>query len=53
MSANTEINTGKIPPINQPETESFRATDEFREDAHFSSLNQYKSVYEFSVTDKE
>jgi len=33
--------------------EIFIATDEFREDAHFSSFNQYKNVYEFSVADKE
>ncbi|HEY6437094.1 MAG TPA: acetate--CoA ligase [Ignavibacteriaceae bacterium] len=31
----------------------FIATDEFREDAHFSSFSQYKNVYEFSVADKE
>lgn len=53
MTNRPEINTGEIPQSNQPETESFKATDEFREDAHFSSLNQYKSVYEFSVADKE
>jgi len=31
----------------------FRASDEFKEDAHFSSFNQYKNVYEFSIADKE
>jgi len=31
----------------------FRASEEFKEDAHFSSYNQYKNVYEFSVADKE
>ena len=31
----------------------FRASEEFKEDAHFSSYNQYKNVYDFSVADKE
>jgi len=31
----------------------FRATEEFKEEAHFSSFNQYKNVYEFSVENKE
>ena len=31
----------------------FIATDEFREDAHFSTFNQYKNVYDYSVADKE
>ena len=31
----------------------FKASSEFKEDAHFSSFNQYKNVYEFSVADKE
>ena len=31
----------------------FKASAEFKEDAHFSSFNQYKNVYEFSVADKE
>lgn len=53
MSAHIEINKGVIPRVNQSETEFFRATDEFREDSHFSSLNQYKNVYEFSIADKE
>jgi acetyl-CoA synthetase len=39
---------------NQHSTENiFIATDEFREDAHFSSFNQYKNVYDFSIADKE
>lgn len=53
MPVKTEINKGDIPLGNQPETEFFKATDEFREDAHFSSLNQYKNVYDFSTADKE
>ena len=31
----------------------YKASDEFKEDAHFSSFSQYKNVYEFSVADKE
>ncbi len=31
----------------------FSAPLEFKEDAHFSSFNQYKNVYDFSVADKE
>jgi acetyl-CoA synthetase len=31
----------------------FSAPLEFKDDAHFSSFNQYKNVYEFSVADKE
>ncbi len=31
----------------------FSASFEFKEDAHFSSFNQYKNVYEFSIADKE
>ena len=31
----------------------FRASEEFKEDAHFSSFSQYKNVYEFSIADKE
>lgn len=31
----------------------FRASEEFKNEAHFSSFNQYKNVYEFSVADKE
>jgi len=31
----------------------FSASLEFKDDAHFSSFNQYKNVYDFSVADKE
>ena len=31
----------------------FGAPLEFKDDAHFSSFNQYKNVYDFSVADKE
>jgi len=31
----------------------FRASEEFKDDAHFSSFNQYINVYEFSIADKE
>jgi acetyl-CoA synthetase len=33
--------------------ELFRASEEFKDEAHFSSFNQYKNVYEFSIADKE
>ena len=32
---------------------TFKASPEFKEDAHFSSFNQYKNVYEYSIADKE
>jgi acetyl-CoA synthetase len=32
---------------------TFIAPSQFRDDAHFSSFNQYKNVYDFSVADKE
>lgn len=32
---------------------TFKASPEFKEDAHFSSFNQYKNVYEFSISDKD
>ena len=32
---------------------TFKASPEFKEDAHFSSFNQYKNVYDFSISDKE
>ena len=32
---------------------TFKASHEFKEDAHFSSFNQYKNVYEFSISDKD
>lgn len=31
----------------------FRASEKFKDEAHFSSFNQYKNVYEFSIADKE
>lgn len=34
-------------------TKTFRASTEFKDEAHFSSFNQYKNVYEFSIADKE
>ncbi|MGB5529909.1 MAG: acetate--CoA ligase [Ignavibacteriaceae bacterium] len=33
--------------------ETFRPSEEFKDEAHFSSFNQYKNVYEFSIADKE
>lgn len=32
---------------------TFSASNEFKDEAHFSSFNQYKNVYDFSVADKE
>ena len=32
---------------------TFKASPEFKEDAHFSSFNQYKNVYEFSIADRD
>lgn len=32
---------------------TFKASNEFKEEAHFSSFNQYKNVYDFSILDKE
>jgi acetyl-CoA synthetase len=32
---------------------TFKASPEFKEDAHFSSFNQYKNVYEYSIADKD
>lgn len=40
-------------PDRIPGEDIFRASDEFKEEAHFSSINQYKNVYDFSVADKE
>lgn len=51
MTSDNE-NTGVSFHINTEE-DIFRASEEFKEDAHFSSFNQYKNVYEFSVADKE
>lgn len=53
VSDQIETHKGKNPVDIQSKAETFRATDEFREDAHFSSSNQYKNVYEFSIADKE
>lgn len=38
---------------NNPTEQVFRASEEFKEEAHFSSFSQYKNVYDFSVADKE
>ena len=32
---------------------TFKASPEFEDEAHFSSFNQYKNVYDFSIADKE
>jgi len=51
MTSDSE-NTGVSFHINTEE-DIFRASEEFKDDAHFSSFTQYKNVYEFSVADKE
>jgi acetyl-CoA synthetase len=53
MSNQTKNNIGDTFQNHHSNEDVFIATDEFREDAHFSSFNQYKNVYEFSVADKE
>ena len=53
MANQADIHKGDIPKNHHAEEEIFAATVEFKEDAHFSSFNQYKNVYEFSIADKE
>jgi acetyl-CoA synthetase len=53
MINNSEINKINIAQNHQDDKDLFTATAEFREEAHFSSFNQYKNVYDFSVADKE
>ena len=53
MPDQTEKITDITYPNNLPDEDIFRASEEFKEDAHFSSINQYKNVYEFSIADKE
>ena len=52
MAVNNEKEIGVSFHINT-EKNIFRASEEFIEDAHFSSFNQYKNVYEYSIADKE
>lgn len=53
MSDNTQFYNSISFQQEKPENNIFRASEEFKEEAHFSSHNQYKNVYEFSVADKE
>lgn len=53
MPDQTENNTNSISNNQSLMVNIFRASEEFKDDAHFSSYNQYKNVYEFSVADKE
>ncbi len=53
MSDQADKNTGDSFQENQSSEDIFRASEEFKEDAHFSSFNQYKNVREFSIADKE
>lgn len=53
MANQTEIEKGESFREQNTEEVIFKASDEFKNDAHFSSFNQYKNVYEFSIADKE
>jgi acetyl-CoA synthetase len=53
MSSQTEKNNGGSIHNHHAEEDIFTASEEFKEDAHFSSFNQYKNVYEFSKADRE
>ena len=53
MSNQNKKSNGDTFQQNSTEEDIFRAPDDFKEDAHFSSSNQYKNVYEFSTADKE
>lgn len=53
MQGQTEKEKGKTFPQTEPEGVIFKASKEFKDEAHFSSFNQYKNVYEFSIADKE
>jgi acetyl-CoA synthetase len=53
MLSKKEKHNGETIPNDHTENLIFKASEEFKEDAHFSSYNQYKNVYEFSIADKE
>jgi acetyl-CoA synthetase len=53
MANQTEIDKGESFRKQNTEEVIFKASEEFKEDAHFSSFSQYKNVYDFSVADKE
>jgi acetyl-CoA synthetase len=53
MAKQTEIDKGESFQKQNTEEVIFKASEEFKEDAHFSSFSQYKNVYDFSVADKE
>lgn len=53
MVNQTEKEEGNIPQNFKNHQQVFTASNEFKDQAHFSSFAQYKNVYEFSVTDKE
>jgi acetyl-CoA synthetase len=53
MANQTEIDKGESFRKQNNEEVIFKASEEFKEDAHFSSFSQYKNVYDFSVADKE
>jgi len=53
MANQTEIDKGESFREQNTEEVIFKASEEFKEDAHFSSFSQYKNVYDYSVADKE
>jgi acetyl-CoA synthetase len=53
MPDQTEIKNNTSIQSIPAEEDIFRASKEFKEDAHFSSFGQYKNVYDFSVADKD
>ena len=53
MSSRSDNINENIYHQNLSDKDIFLASEEFKEDAHFSSFNQYKNVYDFSVADKE
>lgn len=49
MADKAELNKGE----NSSNQLSYKASPEFKKDAHFSSFNQYKNVYEYSILNRE
>lgn len=53
MTIQSEKDSEDTFPDHIPGEEIYKASDEFKEEAHFSSISQYKNVYDFSIADKE
>ncbi len=53
MSGYPEQINGVLPVLNKSEEPVYRASEKFKDDAHYSAFNQYKNVYAFSISDKE